>query len=46
MGTRFKLEHLAPTERHTVVELADRWGAFVEGWAAQRIGEAKVEEAA
>ena len=39
MSTRFKLEHLAPTERHSVVELTERWGALATAWANQKLGE-------
>jgi hypothetical protein len=39
------LGHLPPSERHTAIELTERWGAFVTGWAGQKLGEQKAEAA-
>jgi hypothetical protein len=39
MGSGLQLEHLAPGERHSFAELAERWAYNVEGFAAQRLGE-------
>jgi hypothetical protein len=46
MGTRFAMGHLAPGERHSVVELTGKWAEGIEASAARRLGDEKVEEAA
>jgi hypothetical protein len=41
MGSPLQLLHLAPMERHSFIELGERWGKSIEGWAAQRLDEDK-----
>jgi hypothetical protein len=44
MGSPYPLGHLAPNERHNLIELGTTWAANVESWAAHRLP--KIEEAA
>jgi hypothetical protein len=46
MGSRLQLEHLAPGERHTFSELADRWANGIEAFASARLCEPPTEKAA
>jgi hypothetical protein len=47
MGTRFPVgQHMAPSERRSLTELADGWGRSIEGWAALRLNPPKAKEAA
>jgi hypothetical protein len=40
MGTRFQVgQHMAPTERRSLTELADGWQRSIENWASQRLDE-------
>lgn len=43
MGSRLQLEHLAPAERHSVAELADRWAEGIASFAEPRLGAPKTE---
>jgi hypothetical protein len=47
IGTRFPVgQHMTPSERRSLSELADGWQRNIEAWAAQRLDPPKVKELA